>query len=94
MSLCFQTATALRKAIQSKTVSVTEVMEAHLNQIDCVNPKVNAIVTLHAEEALEQAKAADKALAQGDAQGSLFGLPVAHKDLIETKDMRLSLIHI
>ncbi|MEM7028451.1 MAG: amidase [Chloroflexota bacterium] len=88
MSLCFQTATELSKAIQNKTVSVTEVMEAHLRQIERVNPKVNAIVTLHADEAIEAAKAADAALARGEAQGPLFGLPVAHKDLLETKGMR------
>lgn len=88
MSLHFQTATQLADAIQSKTVSVSEVMEAHLQQIERVNPQVNAIITLHAEEALAAAKAADTALAKGQATGPLFGLPVAHKDLVDTAGMR------
>ena len=44
--LCFLTATALRELIRSRRASVTEVLEAHLAQIERVNPKVNAIVTL------------------------------------------------
>ena len=63
-------------------------MQAHLAQIDRVNPKVNAIVTYHPEQALECAKAADAALAQGDEVGLLHGLPVAHKDLVDTAGVR------
>jgi amidase len=63
-------------------------MEAHLAQIERVNPQVNAIVTLDAEGALERAAAADRALAGGAVAGPLFGLPIAHKDLVETRGMR------
>ncbi len=63
-------------------------MQAHLAQIESVNPRVNAIVTLDAEGALERAAAADRALARGIQPGPLFGLPIAHKDLLETRGMR------
>ena len=60
-------------------------MDAHLAQIDLVNPKVNAIVTLHPELGIEGAKLADEAIAKGDELGILHGLPTAHKDLVPTK---------
>lgn len=63
-------------------------MTAHLARVERVNPMVNAIVTLAADDALLAADAADAALARGDAVGSLHGLPVAHKDLFVTAGMR------
>ena len=63
-------------------------MTAHLAQVERTNPRVNAIVTLCAERALEAAQAADVRLAGGDLPGPLFGLPVAHKDLVETAGIR------
>ena len=86
--LCFLTATELAHQIRSKQLSAQEVMTAHLTQIAQVNPKVNAIVTLLPELAMAGAKAADEALARGDAVGPLHGLPIAHKDLIATKGIR------
>ncbi len=83
--LCFLTATALVERIRSRELSVQEVMTAHLEQIERVNPKVNAIVTYLPEQALEGAKAADDMLARGDTVGPLHGLPIAHKDLVDTK---------
>jgi amidase len=86
--LCFRTAADLARLIRSRQASCEEVMRAHLQQIDRVNPKVNAIVTLLPERALEQAKAADRRLAAGEPVGPLHGLPVAHKDLMPTKGVR------
>ncbi|MEM7127731.1 MAG: amidase [Chloroflexota bacterium] len=86
--LCYLSAVEMAKQIRQKELSVREVMEAHLDQIEQINPKVNAIITLVAEQALEQAIAADRALSNGDAKGALFGLPVAHKDLADTKGIR------
>jgi amidase len=63
-------------------------MQAHLSQIERVNPKVNAIVTLTAERAMARACAADEVLARGEEVGPLHGLPVAHKDLIPTRGVR------
>jgi amidase len=86
--LCFMTATELADRIRAREVSVTEVVRAHLAQIDRVNGKVNAIVTLTAERALAEARAADTTLGRGDPVGLLCGLPVAHKDLVPTKGIR------
>ena len=86
--LCFMTATELAERIRTREVSVTEVVRAHLAQIERVNGKVNAIVTLTAERALAEARAADTTLGRGDPVGSLFGLPIAHKDLVPTKGIR------
>src|SRR3989442_7033577 len=86
--LCFLTATELARRIRVRDVSVTEVVQAHLAQVERVNPKVNAIVTLTAERALAEARVKDAALARGEAAGPLFGLPVAHKDLVPTRGIR------
>ena len=86
--LCFLTATELVRRIRKKELSATEVMEAHLSQIDRINPMVNAIVTYLPERGLEEAKATDDRLARGEPLGPLAGLPVAHKDLVVTKGIR------
>src|SRR5205085_5495993 len=86
--LCFLTAVELAERIRRRDVSVTEVVRAHLAQIERVNPKVNAIVTLTAERALDDARHKDARLARGAQPGPLFGLPIAHKDLVPTKGIR------
>ena len=88
MDICFLTAVEIARRIRSRQLSCEEVMRAHLAQIDRVNPKVNAIVTYHPEQALAEAQAADAALQRGDAVGALHGLPVAHKDLVDTAGVR------
>jgi len=82
------TATELAHRIRVRELSAREVMGAHLAQIDRVNPLVNAIVTLLPEQAMEQARAADEALARGEEVGPLHGLPIAHKDLVPTRGIR------
>lgn len=88
LEICFLTATELTRRIRARDLSAREVMEAHLAQIERINPQVNAIVTLLAEQAMDQAAAADEALARGEEMGLLHGLPVAHKDLHLTKGVR------
>jgi amidase len=86
--LCFLSAIELAGLIRAKKLSAREVLAAHLNQIQRMNPKVNAIVTLVAERAQADAARADEALAKGRALGLLHGLPVAHKDLHDTAGIR------
>ncbi len=81
-------AVELAARIRTKQVSARDVMAAHLKQIERVNPKVNAIVTLVAERAMADAAQADERLARGEAVGPLHGLPVAHKDLTDTAGIR------
>jgi amidase len=69
-------------------VSAREVVAAHLDRIEQVNPRVNAIVSLRPEEALAEADAADRRAAAGDTLGPLHGLPIAIKDLEDTAGIR------
>ena len=86
--LCFMPAVELAARIRRKDVSAREVMAAHLAQIERVNPRVNAIVTLVADRAMADAAKADEATAKGGQLGPLHGLPIAHKDLVETAGIR------
>lgn len=86
--LCFMMATELARRLRAGELSAHAVMRAHLEQIERVNPRVNAIVTLVAEQALEAAHAADAARARRAALGPLHGLPIAHKDMALTKGIR------
>jgi amidase len=84
----YSTATDLVARLRRKEVSAREVLDAHLRQIERVNPRVNAIVTLVADEAQVQAAHLDEEAAHGRFAGPLHGLPIAHKDLNETKGIR------
>jgi amidase len=86
--ICGATALELTKHLRSRALSVREVMEAHLRQIERCNPHVNAIITLVADRALEAADEADSKWTPNADLGPLFGLPIAHKDLVETKGIR------
>ncbi len=87
-SLCFLTAVELVEKIVSGEISAEETMEAHLAQIEKVNPQVNAIVTLLPERAIEEARKVDEKFVKGVSTNPLHGLPVAHKDLVQTKGVR------
>ena len=86
--ICFMTAVEMARRIRARELSAVEVMEAHLAQIERVNPKVNAIVTLVADQAMAAALRADETLARSGPIGVLHGLPVAHKDLVDTAGIR------
>src|SRR5216684_2931869 len=87
--ICFMPARQMADLIRQKKLSAREVMQAHLKQINRVNPKVNAIVTMVPEDRLmAQAAAVDEALAKGNWLGPLHGLPVGVKDLHETQGIR------
>jgi amidase len=86
--ICYLSASEMAEQIRRKKLSAREVMAAHLQQIERVNPKVNAIVTLIAERATENARKADELQARGSMLGPLHGLPVVHKDLFETAGIR------
>ena len=86
--LCFTGAVEMAQLIREKKLSAREALAEHLKQIDRVNPQVNAIVTLVPEMATQAAVHADEMQARGERLGPLHGLPVAHKDLIETRGIR------
>jgi amidase len=86
--LCFRPATELAAMLRGREISARELLDAHLDRIERLNPGVNAVVTLDAKGARAAADAADAALAAGEDVGPLHGLPVAHKDTHATGGMR------
>jgi len=79
----------LAQMIARREVSCREVMEAYLAQIERLNPKVGALISLQPPELLlHEADAKDAALARGEPCGMLYGLPHAVKDLALTKGIR------
>jgi amidase len=87
-SICFMSAVEMAGLIRAKKLSAREALAAHLKQIERVNPEVNAIVTLVPEMAYAEAAKADEMQAHGEPLGPLHGLPVAHKDLLDTRGIR------
>lgn len=80
----FESASSLARRLRAQEVGARELAEACLRRIEAVNPKLNAVVQLRAEGALDEADAADRALARGDAVGPLHGVPVTIKDSFDT----------
>jgi amidase len=87
-STCFTSTVEMARLIRTRKLSAREALAEHLKQIDRVNPKVNAIVTLVPEMAQAAAAKADEMQARKEKLGPLHGLPVAHKDLMETRGIR------
>lgn len=85
--LSSESLTRLAELIRGREASPVEVLQAHLDLIQQVNPQLNAIVTL-APDAMEKAKEAEAAIARGDALGPLHGVPVTIKDTIEAAGIR------
>jgi Asp-tRNA(Asn)/Glu-tRNA(Gln) amidotransferase A subunit family amidase len=68
-----------------------EVVEAGLARIAEVNPRLNCFCFVYADEAVELARAAERAVARGDDVGPLHGVPIAIKDLTPTKGKRTTM---
>jgi amidase len=83
-----KTARELVTLVGKREVSPVEVLDAHLGVIDRLNPTLNAIVTLVADRAREDAFAAEKAVMRGDELGPLHGLPIGIKDIVATANIR------
>jgi len=85
--ICFEAAIDIARRVREREISVSEVMRGHLDQIRRFNPTLNAICTLIPEDdAIAQARSADERLDKN--AGSLYGLPIAVKDLALTKGIR------
>src|SRR5258706_16110602 len=83
--LVMASALQLARRIREREVSALEVIQAHLEHIAAVNPRVNALVQITAEPALAAARAADAALARGEASGPWHGVPFTVKDVVEAE---------
>ena len=76
------------RRIASKALSPVELTRAYLERIERLNPRINAYITVTAEQALSQARALESELAQGRSRGPLHGIPIALKDNIDTAGIR------
>jgi aspartyl-tRNA(Asn)/glutamyl-tRNA(Gln) amidotransferase subunit A len=75
------------RGLAARDFSAVELTQAHLAAIEALNPRLNALITVTPELALDQAKAADARLAAGGAE-TLTGIPLAIKDLFCTEGVR------
>jgi len=80
----YQEASTLAEMIRNKEITSVEVVQAHLDRVAAINPRINGVVTLMGEQALKSATAADKAVAAGGKLGPLHGVPFSIKDAIDT----------
>jgi Asp-tRNA(Asn)/Glu-tRNA(Gln) amidotransferase A subunit family amidase len=89
--IAFMPATTMAAAIRSKKLSPVEVLDAILSRIEGLNPRLNAYLTVDADAAIQAARAAEQAAADGDELGALHGVPVSVKDLTCTRGLRTTL---
>lgn len=88
VDLAYTPVTQLRYLLDSREVSSLELTELYLRRIETLNPRLNAYLTVTAEEALESARSADRTIAQGQSTPPFLGIPVSIKDLEATKGIR------
>ncbi len=86
--LVFLTASELAERIRGKKITSEDVVKAYIEQIATYNLKINAIVTLNEESAIQRAKKADAALENGEIWGPLHGVPITIKDNLAVKGVK------
>lgn len=74
--------------VRAGQLSPVELTKSCLERIECVDPVLNAFITVTADAALAEARAAESELAQGRWRGPLHGIPIAFKDLVDTEGVR------
>lgn len=82
------TITEAAKLLAGREISPVELAQAHLGRIEQLNPRLNAYITITSESALKQARQAENEIQHGEYKGILHGIPLALKDLFETKGVR------
>ncbi len=91
LDLCYTPAAELARLIRAGELSPVEVVQNSLARIEQVNPVLNCFCFVYPEEALERARAAERAVRDGSALGPLHGVPLAIKDLTPTKGKRTTM---
>ncbi|MBM3941418.1 MAG: amidase [SAR202 cluster bacterium] len=89
--LCFASAAELRPLIDSRQVSIVELVELFYQRIEALNPRLNAYLALCPDLALAEARAAQRETQKGRRKGPLHGIPVSVKDLEMTRDIPTTL---
>ena len=91
VDLLKMTISQLAPKIQRREVSPVEVTEAALAEADRLQPTLNSFITILREQAMEQARSQEAALARGEYRGPLQGIPIGVKDNIATSGIRTTL---
>ena len=86
-SLAYRTATDLAALIKRKQLSARELLDLYLARIERLNPRLNAVISLDIEAAMQRARDADEALARGESWGPLHGVPMTIKDSFDVAGM-------
>ena len=87
-NLCYLTIGQASGLIRRRELSPVELTRAFLDRIDAVDGRLHAYITVLADEALEEARAAEAEILKGEYRGALHGIPLAHKDLYDTAGVR------
>ncbi|GIX05163.1 MAG: hypothetical protein KatS3mg114_1032 [Planctomycetaceae bacterium] len=85
--LAFQPVTMLAHALRQQQVTSEELCRLYLERLQRHGPRLNAVVSLRADAAIEEARQADAELQAGNDRGPLHGIPYAVKDLLATTDL-------
>src|SRR5437762_13907644 len=91
--VAFTPAAELAALIARRAVSSVEIVDIVLDRIERTQPTLNAFITVCADDARAAAKAAEAAVMRGDALGPLHGVPFAVKDLVNTAELRTTLVN-
>jgi Asp-tRNA(Asn)/Glu-tRNA(Gln) amidotransferase A subunit family amidase len=83
-AIAFAPVTTLSRWIESKQLTSTRLTNIYLERIGRLNPRINAVITLARDHALERAAQADREIAAGKYRGPLHGIPYGVKDLLDT----------
>jgi aspartyl-tRNA(Asn)/glutamyl-tRNA(Gln) amidotransferase subunit A len=83
--ICFTPAHRLAGLVRDKTLSPVEIVDAVLDRVGALEPHVNALATIAADQARQSAREAESAVLRGDELGPLHGVPVTVKDLAATR---------
>src|SRR5687768_16291118 len=87
-ALCYNGVHDLSQHIRRREISPVEVVDAFLQRIDALNPRLSAYLTLTAQSARDAAKRAEPEIAAGKWRGQLHGIPYGEKDIFETAGVR------
>jgi aspartyl-tRNA(Asn)/glutamyl-tRNA(Gln) amidotransferase subunit A len=86
--LAFATIEELAPLLAKKKISPVELTQCYLSRIERLGPQLNAFITITAEQALAEARVAERELQRGRRRGPLHGIPIALKDNIWTRGVR------
>src|SRR5262249_31689731 len=87
-SLAFATVAELARLLKARKVTATSLARMYLGRLKQYGPRLNCVVTLTEEFALQQAERADREIAAGRYRGPLHGIPWGAKDLLATRGIR------